>query len=778
MTWRLTYTSAARGPTGRSGLQFVATSPDTPPEVTRAVTPYMAYRPPPGAPSAPGPDELAGFPTALTYGRADGYAVLARCRYTGRDYSGRYGNFLGQAIVATPEEMEGLRPIEFWDSPLWDAPLGVPAPEDATGTDDVSSSPPSPSAGLAPGAAFDPESLVGRLDDERSQERLAVLLDAVATVLVAGHGRVVLVAEDVELVARWIALVSYSLPAELAAGLSFTTYTADPDAAPHAVVGTVPAAWPDGGFRLDEPLSDAGARPGRFARVITDCWRTGDLDGIDAVGELIADGPAGPGGGVSSREGAAAARQGTVGSSDGATTPVLHHAVGSVSVGAAARDSEDGAISSLDGAAALLALCRGDTSVSAGEEAVAAGLIRERGVPGWVWPSLRPALPALGFELAAALADTLPEAAECCVRRALADPAVRGRLPRIRLRDGLPKDFEAAIGGAPDLQALSAIVDLADRVGGAVDTGSVVSAAAACARRGAGEVAAAVQATPPAWREAMVTGLVTGLEASSPATRRELLTPEACAALGDQDWTRAPRTGGLVLSARADRLTATAELVALEPHGLPEIEELLGVLWTETPTVPECRWLVERLGPVMRRFAVLRALPRRVFDGVPFDAQETVRLARLIYDRLPALAGAARAVLAYGDALRAGSEEDVARFLATLRSGQSLDDRALAGAARVLAGRSPQWRTRVLLAAPGAVRDDLVRWWLAADHDRRGRADLAEIAASLAEAGVAVTALEEWADGLGRFARRQVESALTDRDPRLATAWRRARRGA
>jgi hypothetical protein len=276
----------------------------------------------------------------------------------------------------------------------------------------------------------------------------------------------------------------------------------------------------------------------------------------------------------------------------------------------------------------------------------------------------------------------------------------------------------------------------------------------------------------------MVTGLVTGLEASVPAIRRALLTPEACAALGDEDWTRAPRTGGLVLSARADRLTATAELVALEAHGLPEIEELLGVLWAKAPTVPECRWLVERLGAVMRRFAVLRALPRRVFDGVPFDAQETVRLARLIYDRLPTLAGAARTVLAYGDALRAGSEEDVARFLATLRSGQSLDDRALAGAARVLAGRSPQWRARVLLAAPGTVRDDLVRWWLAAEQDRRGRADLAEIAASLAEADVTVAPLDAWADGLGRFARRQVESALTDRDPRLAAAWRRVRRGA
>ncbi|WP_289849205.1 GAP1-N2 domain-containing protein [Actinoallomurus spadix] len=291
MIWRLTYTSAERGPTGRSGFQFVGMTPGTPSGVVGAVTPYMAYRPPPGAPSAPGPDELVGFPTALTYGRADGYTVLAHCRYTGRDYSGRYGNFLGQAVVATPEEMEGLRPIEFWDSPLWDSPLQDPPLGDSPGSDGPAPEDAAPAV-LAPGTAFDPDSLLDRLGGDRAHDRLAAILDAVATVVDAGHGRVVLVAEDTEAVARWIAAVSYSLPAELAADLSFTTYAADLETAPHVIVGTVPSACPEGGFRLDEPFSPNGARPGRFARVITDCWRTGDLDGIDAVGELISETPA------------------------------------------------------------------------------------------------------------------------------------------------------------------------------------------------------------------------------------------------------------------------------------------------------------------------------------------------------------------------------------------------------------------------------------------------------------------------------------------------------
>jgi hypothetical protein len=708
MAWDLRYTSAESGPTGRSGFQFVAASPGTPPEVTRAVTPYMAYRPPPDAPSAPGPEELTGFPTALAYGREGDYAVLVRCRYTGRDYSGRYGNFCGHAVVATEQEMEGLRPIELWGSPMWAGPAGQ-VPD------------------LVPGEAFDPESLVGWLARERAHDLLAALLDAVTAALAGGHGRVVLVAEDVELIARWIALVCYSLPSELAARVSFTTYTADPESAPQLIVGTVPAAWPGKGFRLDEPFT--AARPGRFATVVAGCWGSGDLDGIDAVGELLTGGGQGA-----------------------------------------------GALSAADGAAALLALCRGDTSVSPEEESAAAALVRDGGAPAWVWPAVSAWLPRLGFDLAGALAGVAPEVAEHCVRLALGDPGLRWRLPALRLRDGLPEDFRAAVAAAPDLDALSGVVRLADRVGGRIQAGEVIAAAAACARRGAGDVAAALRETPGTWRDAMISGVVTGLEAGDPKVRRVMLTPDACATLGDHDWTRTPRTGGLVLSSGADRREATAGLLELEPYGLPDIEELLTALWVTAPAPDDCRWLVERLGPIMTRFAALRRLTRRVFDTAPLEAEETVRLAELIRDRLPELAGPARIVLGHDEALRAEAEREVARILGLMDPGDPLTGRARASMAGALARRSPRSRAEVLAAAPDAVRTGLAAHWLDAEPDRSARADLAEIEVRLDRAGAPVARLTEWADGLGRFARRHVESALTDRDPKLAAAWRALRR--
>jgi hypothetical protein len=709
MAWDLRYTSAQSGPTGRSGFQFVAATPATPPEVTHAVTPYMAYRPPPDAPSAPAPEELAGFPTALAYGREGDYAVLVRCRYTGRDYSGRYGNFFGHAIVTTQQEMEGLRPIELWGSPMWAGPAGQ-APD------------------LVPGEAFDPESLAGWLAREQAGDRLAALLDAVTAALAGGHGQVVLVAEDVELIARWIALVSYSLPSPLAARMSFITYTADPETAPQLVVGTVPGAWPGKGFRLDEPFTATPA--GRFATVVAACWSSGDLDGIDAVGELLTDG----------------------------------------------ADVPHAALTAADGAAALLALCRGDTSVSADEESAAATLLRDKGAPPWVWPAVSAALPGLGFELAGALADVAPEVGEHCVLLALDDPTLRRWLPPLRLRDGLPEAFRAAVAGAPDLDALPGIVRLADRVGGRIETAEVVAAAAACARRGAGDVAAALRETPGTWRDAMVAGMVTGLEAADPRVRAAMLTPGACAALGDHDWTRTPRTGGLVLASRTDRREATAGLVELAPYGLPEIEQLLAALWATPPTVEECRRLIERIGPSMARFAGLRRLTRQVFETAPLEADDTVRLAELIRDRLPELAGSARVVLAHGEALGAEPEREVARILGLLDSRDPLTARVLAGVASALAGRSPRSRADILAAASGTVRTGLAGHWLGTDPDRSGRVDLAEIEVRLHRAGKSVARLTAWADGLGRFARRHVESALTDRDPDLAGAWRALRR--
>ncbi len=219
---------------------------------------------------------------SLLYDRVDGRPLLLRCRYLGRDYSGRYGNFFAHAVVAEPDELEGLRPAELWHAAHW---TPMPAPGAVL----------EPLDELNPGAALDPEALAAWLavsgpDDPYAL--LAQLVDAVAEVLGRGHGRVVLVADDVELIARWIAVVSYSLPVAAAARLSFVTYTADPDSAAQRLVGTTPAIWAAAQHHashasaFDLHKGGADGRASRFARTVADCWRAADFGGLDALGEL------------------------------------------------------------------------------------------------------------------------------------------------------------------------------------------------------------------------------------------------------------------------------------------------------------------------------------------------------------------------------------------------------------------------------------------------------------------------------------------------------------
>lgn len=354
MAWQLHYTSARRGPTGRAGFQFVAETPGLPDGVRAGVTPYLAYRPPPDAPLSPDDSELGLFPVSLLYDRVDGRPLLLRCRYLGRDYSGRFGNFFAHAVVAEPDELEGLRPAELWRAPHW-----APLPASGAVLDPLDE--------LAPGAALDPEALAAWLaasgpDDPYAL--LAQLVDAVAGVLERGHGRVVLVADDVELIARWIAVVSYSLPVAAAARLSFVTYTADPDGAAQRLVGTTPAVWSavrhhaPHASAFDLRAGGADGRASRFARTVAGCWRAADFGGLDALGEL-----------------------------------------------APLNDPAQ------EGAAALLALCRGDATVTDGEEGAAAELLARHGsgIPAWVWRDLVPGVPSMGLDLALAVHEHAPE---------------------------------------------------------------------------------------------------------------------------------------------------------------------------------------------------------------------------------------------------------------------------------------------------------------------------------------------------------------------------------
>ncbi|WP_214109469.1 GAP1-N2 domain-containing protein [Acrocarpospora catenulata] len=699
MAWQLHYTSAESGPTGRAGFQFVAETPGLPAALRDLASPHLTYRPPPDAPLAPDAEQIRAMPVCLSYEPG----LLARCVYLGQDYSGRYGNFLGHALVLAEQDLVGLRPIEFWDAPCWadrPEPPGTALPELTE---------------LVPGNAVDPvdpESLGGWLaaGGPEAYTRLGWLLESVRRALARGHGRLVLVAEDVTDVVRWIAVISFSLPWATAARLSFATYSADPASARQSIVGTTPDVWLPADIdatvvRLNEPPPPV--RTGRFAGTAVGFWRRVDLDGLDALGEL-----------------------------DGA-------------------DPET--------AAALIALCRGDTTVGEEEQAGLVPLVAA-GLPEWAWRLLGQRAGLLGHTLAAAIAEHGPPvAADPCAARcaamAMRDPALP--VPERRMRAPYLAALTTAAGDAlATAQAplgVVAVLRVAAEYGLRLDSGEVEQAAADVVRPGAGDLAEAIRRTPVEWRESFLTGVVTGLEQAPPELRGRLLTPDVSALLADRDWQAAPRTGALVLrlevgAGRRNRTEATIELLAVTPEEFSrEREETLHALWRAQPTAAECTRLIEALGPEMDTSPQLSDLPARAFMTGGLTGAEVVDLAEKVRDGLSGYpADDAEATLIVARLPEAPTPVEAARAVDALteltREGHpDLMPMTRDAAAKALAGKDPRFRTTVVKSVSEEARRWLVTAWLAARRNRDQQIALLEIAIRLRMAGVVLPRLDEWA---------------------------------
>ncbi|TDC88352.1 hypothetical protein [Actinomadura sp. 7K507] len=749
MAWQLHYTSARRGPTGRAGFQFVAETPGLPDGARAGVMPYMSYRPPPDAPLAPGDSELDRFPVTLLYDVVDGRPLLLRCRYLGRDYSGRYGNFFAHAVVAEPDELEGMRPAELWGSPLW-----APLPADGAVLDEVDE--------LAPGAGLAPEELAAWLPGSGPEDpfgTLGLLVSAVRENAVPG-GRVVLVADDVEVIARWIALVSYSLPVAAAARLSFATYSADPMRAGQSLVGTTPDVWAATGvhpsretaidLRTGRPMAGA---PSRFARGVGACWRDSDFAGLDFLGEIAAG------------DGASAADR--------------------------------------DGAAALLALCRADAPVTGEEEAEVAAVVAGRRIdpPDWLWRELRQAMPFMGLELALTVHEHAPGG---------------GTDGGTGAGDLLAARASAALAEVTDMAGLARVARAALSAGLAVSRGDVTDAAARCTGYDGASLHAALTACRDGGlRDALLDGITAELtERTAP-----LSDPDVCDALfRAEEWLRdVPHIAVPVLASVGRRVPgrraeATGRLLRLDGKVAADVEAALGQVWASPPSAAECLDLLDAHGTGSSAGSstgsstdsstgtgghpALAALLSRAFTRLAFPGGEgladpaTLRLADRTREVMPeGRAGRdAALVQAYGKAITAGPAR-AARALEEIAAdgaGSQLAGEAFVGVAQRLCRRPPAFRADLLAALPAPVRARLGERWTAElpGRARAGRAplrggemeqrnDLVEVVLRLKARGVTEPALEAWARAAaGRWlAAKQLDSRLA-RSPRLRAALR------
>ncbi|MBA9004755.1 GAP1-N2 domain-containing protein [Thermomonospora cellulosilytica] len=769
MAWQLHYTSAASGPTGRSGFQFVAETPGLPPQARSAVTPLLAYRPPPDAPLSPDDEELAAFPVALAYERAGGRAVLVRSRYLGQDYSGRYGNFFAHAVVAEADELEGLRPIELWGAGFW---ADRPAEGDLAELEE-----------LDPGEGVSPEALADRLAGEGSYRLLVALVDAAVAALDRGHGRVVLVGADVEPIVRWIAVLSYSLPVAAAARLSFTTYSADPGGAPQRVVGTTPDVW--AAAHRDEPAffvdkADKASDDGegsRFARTVAACWRDHDFAGLDALGELVAV--------------QLADDDRLAGTEDLPLARVL------------------------DRAAALLALCRGADPVPAEEEAAAADLLTRFGaqVPEWVWAELVPALPGVGFDLALAMhrwarrvaaAEVADRCAARCVILALEDPSLGDRLHEVRPSPDAARRLAPEVAGALDraatLTVAGRLVALAARTGVDLPAETVRSVAARCARTAVDDLPGALDGVPAQWRERIVEGAVAGLAEAGPDELPRLLTDEVCDLLQARDWSAAPAVGLRVLGSvgrrhRDRRVDVTGALLRLEGVEPGDVDRVLGEVWAVQASAAECAALLEAFDEAVPSRPALAALPSRAFRQAALEGDAALedpallRMAGQVLAAFPEDHAAfcdASVLLEYNRAVGAMQADAAAAGLDAVHAAEGataeVRDGVFTEAADRLARRDARFRAALLAAASAPVRARLAeRWTRPRARGLLGRSglgagrrhELVEVVLRMRLAGVREPRLESWARAAagGRLATRRLDGYLAD--PALRTELRR-----
>jgi hypothetical protein len=211
---------------------------------------------------------------------------LTRTRLSGQDYTGRWGNHFCHVLYATPDELAGLRPVELWDTPHW-AP--TPAHDDGHELPDLTP--------LVPGSAVGPDRVARLLTGlgDPGVRLLERLLTAALRALAGEGPGATLVSAEADRVVDWIAAVSYTLPAGLAARLTFTTYTARPEDDQRHLTGTLPETGeraPGPVFHLDRLTGDSCPEPSATARFLAGTLGSGHLDVLDAVAELWDAGPA------------------------------------------------------------------------------------------------------------------------------------------------------------------------------------------------------------------------------------------------------------------------------------------------------------------------------------------------------------------------------------------------------------------------------------------------------------------------------------------------------
>ena len=229
------YTSCRYGQSPGPGFQVHSTSEGLTFEEQKELEHLSIYIPPQDLPPEPTCKEISAlFPVAFSFFRLrSGRFGVSRSSYLGRDYSGRFGNYLAHALVME-KGMFPIQPGAFIGSPLFksnlleeEIPLDIPPP-------------PLPLINLnLANDCLELATVATALDRcSGGVEGLRTLLAEV--VRGVPKKRRLIFCDEFKSLSLRIAALHMILPVHLAHGITFTTYSFDPERAPFYLCGSTP----------------------------------------------------------------------------------------------------------------------------------------------------------------------------------------------------------------------------------------------------------------------------------------------------------------------------------------------------------------------------------------------------------------------------------------------------------------------------------------------------------------------------------------------------------
>ncbi len=216
------YTSYVNRETGSAGFQVKAMSPGIAADTQSTITRLISYR----IPSRLDEYAISTHPVALRYYyRNPQEAILLCSQSNGTDENGRPGNFFAHSLVVEPDFFASMPPILYWRSPFWRTkdPGSSAVIEPIESLEEIAT-------------ALDIEGVWHFLAQGKRIEQFHKLMSAV--VHCNSTQRRIVIIDNADNVAQWIAAITIMLPPDYRPLLSFATYHHDPYQSQFMVTGT------------------------------------------------------------------------------------------------------------------------------------------------------------------------------------------------------------------------------------------------------------------------------------------------------------------------------------------------------------------------------------------------------------------------------------------------------------------------------------------------------------------------------------------------------------